>query len=123
MPPAISLFSDPSYVDASGELINTRTSIENLGYEVINFDSFSRLTGSSVVSSPAFRDNLLAFGASYGLCLQGLGESSLKTNLVPREIIVQRLIREKKPWALACVAALLLACSFNFFTGPVLHQF
>ena len=87
---------------------------KNLGYEVVDFESFSRLTGASVVSSPAFKDNLYAFGVSYGLCLQGLGQASLSTNLVPREIIVQRMIREKKPWALASAAALLLACSVHF---------
>lgn len=88
---------------------------KNLGFEVVKFDSFSRLTGSSVVSSPAFRDNVLAFCASYGLCLQGLHESQLRTNLIPRELITQRLIRAKKPWALACVAALMFAFAINFF--------
>ena len=51
----------------------------------------------------------------YGLCLQGAGLSKLSTNLLPREILTQRLIREKKPWTAAAVGALLLACSFNFF--------
>ena len=87
---------------------------KNLGYEVVDFESFSRLSGASVVSSPAFKDNLYAFGVSYGLCLQGLGAASLSTNLVPREMIIQRMIRAKKPWALASAAALLLACSVHF---------
>ena len=87
---------------------------KNLGYEVINFDKFNRLSGPSVLSSPAFSDNLLAYGVSYGLCLQGLGKGLLSTNLLPKEIQTQRMIRAKKPWAIASVAALMLACLLNF---------
>ena len=32
-------------------------------------------------------------------CLQGLDEAQLGTNLIPREIITDRLVRSKKPWA------------------------
>ena len=87
---------------------------KNLGYEVLKFDSFSRLSGPSVVSAPAFQDNINAFASCYGLCIQGLNQSSLATNLVPREILINRLVRQKKPWAIAGVSALLLACALNF---------
>ena len=89
---------------------------KNLGYDVEDFNSFGRLGGSTVTSSPAFKDNVLSFGVCYGLCLQGLGESRLKTNLVPREIMIERLIRAKKPWVVLSLAALLLACTFNFLS-------
>jgi type IV pilus assembly protein PilM len=96
---------------------------KNLGYEVNNFETFSHLDGSAVTSSPAFRDNQLSFSVCYGLCLQGLNVARLKTNLVPREIMTDRLIRSKKPWAVASVAVLLLACTFNiFFYWGRLHQ-
>lgn len=88
---------------------------KNLGIEAINFESFNRLTGTNVIAAPPFKDNLLSFGVCYGLCLQGLGQGKLRTNLVPRELITERMIRAKKPWALASFAGLLLACSFNFF--------
>ena len=88
---------------------------KNLGNEVVSLASFDRLTGSSVTSSPAFKDNVLSFAVCYGLCLQGVGRAKLSTNLVPREIIVQRLIRRKKPWAVAIVGIMLLACTFHFF--------
>ena len=87
---------------------------KNLGYEVIQFDSFQRLTGSAVLSSPAFTDNVRAFGVCYGLCLQALKKGLLSTNLLPREITTQRMIRAKKPWAVASVGALMLAFAFNF---------
>jgi type IV pilus assembly protein PilM len=51
----------------------------------------------------------------YGLVLQGMGASTLSTNLLPREIVTDRLIREKKPWAVAMVATLLLGCTVSFF--------
>ncbi|MCU0959561.1 MAG: type IV pilus assembly protein PilM [Pirellulaceae bacterium] len=88
---------------------------KNLGYDVRGFESFAHLKGPAVVSSPAFKDNQLSFGVCYGLCLQGLGVAKLRTNLVPREIVTDRLVRAKKPWAVASVAALLLACTFNVF--------
>ncbi|EAQ82485.1 fimbrial assembly protein PilM [Blastopirellula marina] len=88
---------------------------KNLGYEAVEIDGFQKLSGSEVTSSAAFRDNIMSFAACYGMCLQGLRKSCLQTNLLPQEILVDRLIREKKPWAVAAVAALLLACTVNFF--------
>jgi type IV pilus assembly protein PilM len=88
---------------------------KNLGYDVLEFDSFKELSGASVIGSPQFSENVLAYGVSYGLCLQGLGKSRLSTSLLPREILTKRAIKAKKPWAVASVGALLLACSFNFF--------
>ncbi|MDA1055551.1 MAG: type IV pilus assembly protein PilM [Planctomycetota bacterium] len=88
---------------------------KNLGYDVLEFDSFKELSGASVLGSPQFSENVLAYGVSYGLCLQGLGKARLATNLLPREILSKRAIKAKKPWAVASVGALLLACSFNFF--------
>jgi type IV pilus assembly protein PilM len=87
---------------------------KNLGYDVIPFDSFQKLNGPTVFSVPAFSDNLLTFGVCYGLCLQAAGLARLNTSLLPREIITQRIIRAKKPWAVASVGALMLACALNF---------
>ncbi|PQO35464.1 pilus assembly protein PilM [Blastopirellula marina] len=88
---------------------------KNLGYEAVEIDGFQKLSGSEVTSSAAFRDNIMSFATCYGMCLQGLKKSCLQTNLLPQEILIDRLIREKKPWAVAAVAALLLACTVNFF--------
>jgi len=75
------------------------------------------------LSAPAFRGNQLSFGVSYGLCLQGLDAAALKTNLVPHEIVTDRMVRAKKPWIVAAVAALLLGCTFYlFFQYGRLHQ-
>jgi len=87
---------------------------KNLSLDVIKIDEFRYLKGGEVKSSPQFKENLLSYSVAYGLCLQGLGAANLGTNLLPQEFTDQRLIREKKPWAIAAVGALLLAFSFNF---------
>jgi type IV pilus assembly protein PilM len=88
---------------------------QNLGHTVAEVKSYRGIAGDSVTGAPAFKDNLLSFAVCYGLVLQGLGQSTLSTNLLPREIVTDRLIREKKPWAVAMVAALLLGCTISFF--------
>ena len=49
-----------------------------------------------------------SFAVSYGLALQGLNRSQLRTNLLPPEVEQVRLLRRKKPWALAASALLML---------------
>ncbi len=90
---------------------------QNLGYDVIRLDEFRGLAGSEVLAAPAFKDNAVSFGVCYGLAVQGLGESGLRTNLLPREIVHDRLVREKKPWAVAAAAVILLGCTINFATA------
>jgi type IV pilus assembly protein PilM len=87
---------------------------KNLGLDVHVIDRFNRLTGDDVLSIPTFRDNAPTFAVSYGLCLQGLGLSQLKNSLVPREIVVQRIIRAKKPWAVAAIAALMTGMAVHY---------
>ncbi len=88
--------------------------LQGLGFEVERVGEFQALSGSQVLSAPAFRDNLPSFGVCYGLALQGLGKGGLQTNLLPKEIVRDRLVRQKKPWAIAAAAVLLLACAISF---------
>jgi type IV pilus assembly protein PilM len=91
---------------------------KNLGYQLVDLDQAAwsaRLTGPSVLSAPQFKENMHAYGLCYGLCLQGLGQAKLNTNLLPKEIVTQRLIRSKKPWVVATAGALMLAFAVNFF--------
>lgn len=87
---------------------------QNLGYEVTRLPQFNRLIGSEVIDAPLFKENLYSFAVSYGLILQQMGEAPLTTNLIPKEIITDRIIREKKPWVLATVSALLLGLVIQF---------
>jgi type IV pilus assembly protein PilM len=91
---------------------------KNLGYELVNVDHerwSAKLAGQSVLSSPQFKDNMHAFAVCYGLCLQGLGQAKFDTNLLPKEMLTERIIRAKKPWALATASGLMLAFAVNFF--------
>lgn len=87
----------------------------SLSTEIGKINGYERLGGSSVTSSKQFEENNLSYAVCYGLCLQALNSARLKTNLLPREFITERIIRAKKPWALAGVGALLLGCSINYF--------
>ncbi len=87
---------------------------KHLGYDIKEIDAFNRLSGSGVVGSPAFKDNVLTFATCYGLCLQSLTKGKLSTNLLPREIMTERMIRAKKPWAVAALAALALGLGLNY---------
>ena len=87
---------------------------KNLGLDVRVLDKFERLHGDDVLSLPTFRDNSTTFSVCYGLCLQGLKQSQINASLVPREIVRDRLVRSKKPWALAGLAALLLGMTAHY---------
>ena len=50
-----------------------------------------------MLAAPTFKENLLSFGVCYGLALQGLGKGGLQTNLLPKEIVKDRLIRRRSP--------------------------
>jgi type IV pilus assembly protein PilM len=87
---------------------------QNLSYDVERLDKFNHLVGDEVVGAPQFNENLPSFAVAYGLGLQGLGRSQLRTNLIPPEIEQVRMIRRKKPWALAASALLMLGFSALF---------
>lgn len=96
------------------KLPGIRTYLEkNLGQKVVRLETFNQLAGPSVVASPQFKENLLSFAACYGLCLQGLAETKVDTNLIPTEIVTDRLIQSKKPWAVVAAAVLLLGFAVN----------
>ncbi len=87
---------------------------QNLEQEVIPIEEFANLSAGSTTSQSQFQQNILSFAVAYGLCLQGMGKSEIRTNLLPEEIVRSRLVRAKKPWAVAGVAALLMGMTFNY---------
>ncbi|MCG8449572.1 MAG: type IV pilus assembly protein PilM [Pirellulales bacterium] len=87
---------------------------QNLEEEVLPIEEFHRLSAGSTKGRSQFKDNVLSFAVTYGLCVQGLGKAEIGTNLLPEEIVRSRLIRSKKPWAVAGAAALLLGLTFNY---------
>lgn len=90
---------------------------QNLSQEVERVDAFARLEGEEVTAAPQFQDNISSFAVAYGLALQGAGRAALRTNLLPPEIERVRLIRAKKPWALAASALIMLGLGSLFVLG------
>ena len=92
---------------------------KQLDIEIGKVTGFEKLTGSDVTSQKSFQNNLLSFASCYGLCLQGLQKAQLKTNLLPREIVVKRIVEAKKPWVLTAVTSVMagLALAFLFTTS------
>lgn len=86
---------------------------QSLQYPVERVESFSGVVGTNVTESPLFQENVMAFIVPYGLALQTLGQTRIKTTLLPKEIQTARLIRKKKPWAVAAAAALLMGAAMS----------
>jgi type IV pilus assembly protein PilM len=80
---------------------------EKLQLEVRKLTKMDRLAGEAVVGEAAFSQNVMSFATAYGLAVQGLDLGRIKTNLLPQDVRFERLIRAKKPWAVAAAAALL----------------
>ena len=83
---------------------------EKLQLEVRKLDKMARLEGDVLVT-PIYAENVLSFAVAYGLALQGLTRAKLVTNLLPGEIRMERLVRAKKPWAVAASALLLVGAA------------
>ncbi len=86
---------------------------QNLQYDVERVENYQGLVGDAVMSQPLFQENAMSFAVAYGVALQMLGQTTIKTSLLPPEIKVARMIRRKKPWALATAASLLLGLSLS----------
>jgi len=87
---------------------------KQLNLDVQRLDAYRGLEGAVVTSAAAFKDNRLSFGTAYGLALQAAGGAGLNTNLLPGEIIRERLIAAKKPWAVGAMVGLLGAAAVSF---------
>ncbi len=88
---------------------------KQLEIDIAKVTDFRHLKGDDVVRQLSFSDNLLSFAPAYGLCLQGIKRGKLKTNLLPIEIVTERIVRAKKPWVLASVGAIMLGLMLGYF--------
>jgi type IV pilus assembly protein PilM len=82
---------------------------EKLQLDVRKLAKMERLGGEAVLSSPVYTENILSFSVAYGLALQGIKQGRVATNLLPGEIRMERLVKAKKPWAVAAAGVLLVA--------------
>jgi type IV pilus assembly protein PilM len=88
---------------------------QNLDQQVKLVDQFNNLATGTATAGPQYKENQLTFGVAYGLCVQAQQQAQLRTNLLPDEIITTRLVKAKKPWAVAAVALLLVGLTINYF--------
>ncbi len=63
------------------------------------------------MNNALFIDNVLAFAVPYGLALQALDVTRIRTTLLPPEIATARMVRRKKPWAVLTAAGVLVGSS------------
>ena len=91
---------------------------KQIGLDVARLEKFEKLTGSAVLGAASFRENRLAFGTCYGLAAQGLGMAEMKTTLMPKQILMDRLILSKRPMTVAALL-LLLTTAFVGYAGNV----
>jgi len=91
---------------------------KQIGLDVSRLEKFEKLDGKTVVGSATFRENRLAFGTAYGLAAQGLGLAEMKTTLMPKQILMDRLIASKRPMTVAALL-LLLTTAFVGYAGNV----
>ncbi len=87
---------------------------QNLGMTARPSKVFAASRAPVSSNSPQFEENASSFGVCYGLCIQAIDRGVLSTNLLPGEILRERLIRAKKPWAMMTAATLLLGCGLGY---------
>ena len=88
---------------------------KQLEIDVAKVSDFDKLTGDNVKAQKTFKGNQLSFAPAYGLCLQGLNKGAIDTNLLPNEIITERIIRAKKPWVLASVSFIMFGLLLGYY--------
>lgn len=86
---------------------------KNLGMDVEILDKYPKLTGSEVMGAQAFKENAAAFGVVYGMCLQLLARGPMRTNLLPRQLVIDRVVRMKKPWTVGALSLLMVGMVTN----------
>ena len=87
---------------------------KNLDYEVSLLDSLRRVKLGAESDQRKFEAELPNYGVSIGLALQALGLGRVDIDLMPRELVTQRLLRRKIPWAAAALALLAIPIGFGF---------
>jgi type IV pilus assembly protein PilM len=86
---------------------------QNLQYEVERIETFSAISADGFKDAALFEENILSFPVCYGVALQALRQTRIRTSLLPREISTARTIARKKPWAVAAAAVLLASLALS----------
>ncbi len=81
-------------------------------YKVQHLGELRRIRGEGSVDAERLRTALPGACAALGLVVQGAGQGRMEINMVPEEVVMARVVAQKKPWALASAVMFLLVVAF-----------
>jgi type IV pilus assembly protein PilM len=81
---------------------------------VVKLETFKNLVPNATTNAPQFTDNVLSFGAAYGLAVQGLGLGKIRATLLPTELARIAVWQKKRPFFIATAASLAAAACIPF---------
>jgi type IV pilus assembly protein PilM len=87
---------------------------KNLDYDVALLDSLRRVKLGAESDTRKFEAELPNYGAAIGLALQAMGLGRVDIDLMPRDVVRQRLLKRKIPWAAAAVGLLAVPIALGF---------
>jgi len=87
---------------------------KSLDYEVSLLDSLRRVKLGAESDQRKFEAELPNYGVAIGLALQALGQGRVNIDLMPPEVVRNRVLRRKVPWVAAAVAMLALPIGLGF---------
>ncbi len=86
---------------------------QQLQMEVERLDGFERLTPPDKQEAE-FAESSMNMATAYGLALQGLELESVSANILPPQVVRQRIWRAKQPWMAVAAALMLVAAGVGF---------
>ncbi|MFW5652406.1 MAG: type IV pilus assembly protein PilM [Planctomycetota bacterium] len=93
---------------------------QQLQMDISRLDEFDRLKPEDS-SQSQFADHAVNYGTAYGLALQGLDLSEVSINLVPTEIVRDRMWKQKIKWFGAAAAVVAIGSVFSL-ARPMMDQ-
>jgi len=88
---------------------------QQLQMDVTRLDSLRRINLEGKDAAD-FEQHALNMATAYGLALQGLGMEQVGANILPQQVIRQRLWHSKQPWFAGAAALVVVAVGWNVFT-------
>ncbi len=90
---------------------------QQLQMDVVRVDEFERLKFAGPTDSN-FADHTVSFATAYGLALQGLDQVDINVNLVPVQVVRERMWQSKIKW-FGAAAAVAVVGGFVSFVRPM----
>ncbi len=91
---------------------------QQLQMDVVRPDGFKKISVEGSQSAD-FSDNAMNLATAYGLALQGLELAAIDANILPSQILRQRVWKSKQPWIAAAAAVVVVAtglAGFKYWT-------